>query len=102
MCQTKEQAGFKYEKLKVELQNSFDAGNDNFPNDIIEANNRRLAGQLESTCTLQSRKRFQMIKHFVQFHHQKNMISVENNTTMRKGKIMPAMVLLESLALNCK
>jgi hypothetical protein len=33
-------AGWQYKNLRIELQNAFDAGNDNFPNDIIEANRR--------------------------------------------------------------
>jgi hypothetical protein len=33
-------AGFKYENFRIELQNSFEAGNDNFPDDIIEASRR--------------------------------------------------------------
>jgi hypothetical protein len=33
-------AGFKYENFRIELRNSFDAGNDNFPDDVTEASRR--------------------------------------------------------------
>jgi hypothetical protein len=33
-------AGFKYENFRIELENSFEAGNDNFPDDVVEASRR--------------------------------------------------------------
>ena len=33
-------AGFKYENFRIELRNDFDAGKDNFPDDVIEASRR--------------------------------------------------------------
>jgi hypothetical protein len=33
-------AGFKYENFRIELKNSFDAGNDSFPDDVIEASRK--------------------------------------------------------------
>jgi hypothetical protein len=47
-------AGYRYENFRIELQNSFEAGNDNFPDDIIEAS-RRL-----DTMLLKLKRRIQL------------------------------------------